>query len=155
MTTTNKKKPSGPAVVDASKEARKLATMILEVLAGSATTSEAAERLGISMPRYYNLELRAINSLISACEPRPKGRVKSEQSVIDELREENARLKKECARNQALLRTAQRTVGISRPKKAEGKGKNGRRRRRNNKPRGLKVIGMLKKQEAAEPVAAN
>ncbi len=155
MSPAKAKKGAGPAVIDASRDARKLASMILEVLAGMRTTTEAAEALGVSLPRYYTLELRAINGLLAACEPRSKGRVKSHQSRVDDLEKEVARLKKECSRHQALLRTAQRAVGLPARAKAAGQGKNGGKRRRRNKPRGLKVVGMLKKQDAGEPAATS
>ena len=41
------KNSSGPAVIDASLEARKLASVILEVLAGMHNTAEAAEMLKV------------------------------------------------------------------------------------------------------------
>jgi len=59
---------------DAGREARRLATLILEVLAGGRTPTEAAQALEISVPRYYQLEGRALRGLVAACEPRPRGR---------------------------------------------------------------------------------
>ena len=47
----SKSKTMGPAVIEASQDARKLASMILEVLAGIQTPTGAAEVLGISRPR--------------------------------------------------------------------------------------------------------
>jgi hypothetical protein len=156
MSPAKAKKGAGPAVIDASRDARRLASMILEVLAGMRTTTEAAEALGVSLPRYYTLEIRAINGLIAACEPRPKGRVKSRQSRIDDLEKENAWLRKECSRHQALLRTAQRAVGVPARAKTAGPGGNGKaKKRRRSKARALKVVGMLKKQDAGEPAATS
>lgn len=142
-----KNKANGPAVIKATRDARQIASMILEVLAGMQTPAEAAEVLGISLPRYYTLELRAINGLIAACEPKPKGRVQSHDSKIEELEKEIARLKKECGRHQALLRSAQRAVGIPDRVKPKLAGKNGGKKRRRIKARGLKVVAMLKKQD--------
>ena len=58
----------------ASREARQLAVVILEVLAGSRTSQQAAQAIGLSLPRYYQLEARAVAGLIGACEARPRGR---------------------------------------------------------------------------------
>src|SRR5262245_6994852 len=57
-------------------EARRLAAVILEVLAGGRTPTEAAQSLGISPPRYYALEQRALTGLVSACRRRQRGRVR-------------------------------------------------------------------------------
>ena len=43
-----------------TKEARQLAMLVLEVLAGAKTPSESADVLGVSLPRYYALETRAL-----------------------------------------------------------------------------------------------
>jgi hypothetical protein len=46
----------------ASREARRVAAMILDVLAGMRSPSEAAEVLSVSVPRYYALERRAVET---------------------------------------------------------------------------------------------
>lgn len=55
-------------------EAKRLAAVVLDVLAGSRTPPQAAETLGVSLPRFYQLEARAVGGLIAACESRPRGR---------------------------------------------------------------------------------
>jgi len=55
----------------ADARARTAAALILEVLAGLRTPGEAAETLGLSLPRYYHLEERAIAGLTAACAPAP------------------------------------------------------------------------------------
>jgi hypothetical protein len=60
---------------DASREARRLAAAILEVLAGVRTPAQAATAVGLSLPRYYQVEGRALQGLLAACEARPRGRV--------------------------------------------------------------------------------
>src|SRR5947209_17562740 len=57
-----------------SREARQRAAAILEVLAGARSPTEAAQALGVSLPRYYLLEARALGGLLAACEPQPPGR---------------------------------------------------------------------------------
>src|SRR4051794_22583 len=62
------------AFAQASPEARRVAAAILEVLAGVQTPGEAATGLGISLPRYYQLEMRAVAGLVVACEDRRRRR---------------------------------------------------------------------------------
>src|SRR5207237_1267514 len=58
---------------EASRQARRLAAMVLEVLAGARTPTEAAQALELCVPRYYQLESRALRGLLAACEPAPPG----------------------------------------------------------------------------------
>src|ERR1700675_2184497 len=53
---------------------RRRAAAVLEVLGGAKRPVEAAENLGIALPSYYLLEARALEGLVSACEPKPRGR---------------------------------------------------------------------------------
>ncbi len=62
------------------------AALILEVLAGVRTPAGAATALGIRLPRCYLLEQRAIQGLISACEPRPVGRTVSTDRRLAQFR---------------------------------------------------------------------
>jgi hypothetical protein len=116
-----------------SAEAKRLAAAILEGLAGVRGPQEASEALGISMTRYYHLETRALQGLVASLEPRPRGRRRSPLVEISVLEREKARLERELKRAQALVRTAQRTIGLPPPRR-EGKlgpdGKPGRRTRR-------------------------
>lgn len=116
-----------------SAQAKRLAAAILEVLAGSRTPTNAAQTLGTSLPRYYLLEQRALQGLLGACEPRPKGRVTTEASKLVALEKQVAHLQRECGRQQALVRAAQRAVGLAPPPPvkpaAPGAGKKGRKRR--------------------------
>ena len=125
--------PQGPRMNEASREARKLAAAILEVMGGARMPSDAAKALSISLPRYYLLESRALNGLLMACEPRRIGRVRSAESELAAAHKEVQQLKQECARYSALVRAAQRTIGLSQPqpiKPAEkGKGKRGLKKR--------------------------
>jgi len=78
--------------VESDGEARRLAAAVLEVLAGGRTPTEAAEVLGVSPPRYYALEQRALKGLVSACRKRPRGRVKTSEWEIEKLRGEGRSL---------------------------------------------------------------
>jgi hypothetical protein len=97
----------------ASAQARKQAAAILEVLAGVRTPTQAAEALGVSLPRYYVLETRAVQGILLACEPRTIGRQATAESALATLRRECEQLRRECGRQQALARTAQRTIGLT------------------------------------------
>src|SRR5262249_22422485 len=69
-----------------SRDAKRLAAAILEVLAGARTPAQAAAALGVSLPRYYHLESRALHGLLAACEPKPKGRVRRPENELAALR---------------------------------------------------------------------
>ena len=52
--------PKPPPEVTASSQARRIAAVLLEVLAGLRATGSAAKELGITPMRYYQIEERAI-----------------------------------------------------------------------------------------------
>jgi hypothetical protein len=98
-----------------SRDANRVAAAILEVLAGVRTPTDAAQALLVSVPRYYQLEQRALEGLIAACEPRRLGRVQTSESRVSALEKEVQRWQQECARQQALVRAAQRSIGLAAP----------------------------------------
>jgi hypothetical protein len=100
-----------------SRETQRIAAAILEVLAGVRTPAAAAAALGIAVPRYYLWEQRALEGLVTACEPRPAGKGQSPQYRIRALEKEVTRLRQECSRQQALVRASQRTIGLTPPPK--------------------------------------
>jgi len=127
-----------------SRDARRQAVAILEVLAGARTPSDAAQALGISLSRYYTVELRALQGLLAACAPRKIGRVRSSQSELALRQQECEQLRRECGRQQALVRAAQRTIGLASPAaptKTEGSSK--KRRKRRPTARALKAVAAL------------
>ena len=135
-----------------SREARRLAAAILEVLAGVRTPVEAAQQLAISVTRYDIDEGRALQGLVAACAPRPRGRVRSADSALVALRRACDQFRRQSARLQALLRLAQRTVGLApapppaaKPDRAEGK----KRRPRKPTARALKAAAALQEAAAA------
>jgi len=135
---------------DASVDARRLAAAILECLAGMRTPGSAAEALKLSLPRYYQLEARALQGMLAACEPRPVGRVKTPASTLATLQRECGRWRQECARQQALVRAMQRAIGLAAPPaKTDGS----KRRKRRPMVRALKAIEGLR--DGPESVAAN
>jgi hypothetical protein len=151
------KKTGGPNLArERSTEARKQAAAILEVLAGARTPTQAAAALAVSLPRYYQLEQRALEGLLAACEPcRHRGRVRTEASVAARLRKENERLQRELGRQQALVRLVQRNVGLAPPAPA-AKDKEAGKKRRRRRPvaRALAVAQRLQQESAAATPAA-
>ena len=109
-------RPKQPArEPQSSREARQLAAVILDVLAGSRTPQQAAEALKLSLPRYYQLEDRALAGLIAACEARPRGRQVEAAAELARANREVERLTRALSRSQALVRLTQRTVGVPAP----------------------------------------
>ena len=144
---------------DASREARRQAAAILEVLSGARTTAEAAAVLGVSLPRYYQIESRAVRGLLAACEAKPKGRQRTAASELTALRQQHVRLQRDLARQQALARMAQRTIGLAapplpKPAKSDRPGKTGKKPRRPKVARALSVAVRLQKDEKDDTVPA-
>jgi hypothetical protein len=108
-------RPKTPLEPAAGRDARRLAAVILDVLAGSRTPQQAAEALSLSLPRYYQLEARALGGLVAACEARPRGRQVEATAELARAGKEVDRLKRELSRYQALVRLTQRTVGVPAP----------------------------------------
>jgi len=118
----------------AGHEAQRLAAAILEVLAGVRTPSQAAEALGVSQARYFQIETRAMQALVAGCEPRPRGPGRNADQELAALKRQHERLQRELSRQQTLVRLAQRTIGLPPPKapvnKPGGKDKTKKRRHR-------------------------
>ena len=132
-----------PLAPQASKEAKRLAAVILEVLAGVRQPSQAAEALQMSLPRYYQVETRALQGLLAACEPRPRGRQPQLAQELATLQQHNARLQREVARQQALVRVAQRAVGVPAAAPAP---KTAGKKKRQRKARALTVAARLRQE---------
>ena len=138
-------------------QANKLAVIVLDVLAGVRVPAQAAQEAGISQQSYYHLEQRVLDAIVRACEPRPRGKTRSPQRQIEALQRQIVRLEQECARQQALVRAAHRTIGLSTPvsKPAAKSTKpteksDGGKRKRSRRPtvRALKAAQMLREAEA-------
>jgi hypothetical protein len=159
-----------PGTSEVGVEAKRLAAVILEVLAGMRTPTGAATVLGIRLPRYYLWEERAVQGLVAACEPRHRGRVVSPDRQLAGLERDLALARRDLARHQALARTAQRALGLPAPAEAhpsaaaggKGKGKSraapsgARPRRRRPTVRALRAARLLRAQDSSgvnSPVA--
>jgi hypothetical protein len=120
------------------------------------TPTQAAADLGTSLPRYYQLETRALEGLVAALEPKPKGKQPLPQNQIAALQRELEQARRACARQQALARVAQRTLAVKltprpktpSPQAAPSKSPEppaGRRRKRRPAVRALKAVQALRK----------
>jgi hypothetical protein len=129
------RKPKKPRVIEAgTSEATRLAVVILEVLAGERSPTDAAQTLSITSPRYYQLETRALKGMVAALEPQPKGKQPSLEGRIARLEQALHASRRDCARQEALVRAAQRSLGIKPTAATDGKlpakDRAGRRKRR-------------------------
>ena len=151
----SKYKAMGPKTLEGSTGAKRSASVILEALSGLRSTTEASEAMEISLSRYYVLETRALQGLITALEPRPKGRQKSPEDDIKRLEREKNRIEREMLRYQSLVRVAQRSIGIEAPGNGKGKSEGGRKVMRKRKPRvrSRQIVSVLREQ-AEESVGA-
>ena len=114
-----------------SRDAKRTAAAILEVLAGQRTPAQAAAALAISLPRYYQLEAGGLRGLLAACEPKPKGRQPNLSADVAALHKHNERLQRELTRQQSLVRLTQRAAGLAAPPPhpATAAGKKARKRK--------------------------
>jgi hypothetical protein len=145
VTKQRSRSSAGPRIAGGSAGARQWAAVILQVLAGEWTPGDGAQSLGVSLPRYYAVESRAMAGLVQACEPRSGKRRRPPEKEVSELKKQVVLLERECARKQALLRVSQRTAGIQAPApKTKGK------RRRRPAVRALKIAAVLREPGVTE-----
>jgi hypothetical protein len=141
--------PGGIALgKDAGHEAQRWAALILDVLAGVRTPSQAAEVLAVSVPRYYQMETRALQALVAGCEAKPRGPGQSAEKELAALRRRQQRLEGELNRQQTLVRLAQRAIGLAPPKtpaKQSDSKDQGKKRRRRPVVRALRAAETLQR----------
>lgn len=147
---------SVPLAPGSTREAKRLAAAILEVFAGLRTPMQAAEALTMSEARYYQIEARAVRGLLDACEAKPRGRQANPQRELAALARENERLRQNLGRQQALVRVAQRTIGLNPPPPPKPAPKTSGKKSRKRKPvvRALSLATRLQ-QEATAPEPAS
>lgn len=151
-----RKHAMGPKAVRGSDAARRLAALLLEAWSGVRSTQSASEAMGVAVTRFYQLEARALQMIVAAMEPRPRGRQRTAESELQKLKAEKQRLLRDVERYQSLYRTAQRALGIAMakpPAKTETPAPGGKRRRGpRKKARGQAVAAELLDQgQAQEP----
>lgn len=131
-----------PVTWASSARAKQITSVVIETFSGAVGTTEAAERLGVSLSRYYQLEAKALQGMLTALEPKPRGKTKTPAKEIQALKAEKKALEQELRRHQALLRAAHRTVGLPAKKKAAAS--SSRRGGRKRGSRGRTVLETLR-----------
>ena len=162
--TTVRKTASGQRLAaPPTSEAQRRAAVILEVLAGLRSAPQAAAALKISVNHYYLLERQALQGLVAACEPRPKGQRVDQQRQLRALERALERSQRDCQRQAALVRATQRAVGLpataSPAETTPGKGRRGKPgksapRRRATSIRALRMARRLSQKSLAQDEAA-
>jgi hypothetical protein len=139
--------PMGAKAVRGSDAARRLAALLLEAWSGVRSTQDASLAMGVALTRFYQLEARALESIVAAMEPRPRGRQVTAAGELEKLRQANQKLKRDAERFAALYRTSQRALGVT-IAKVQAPAKNAapggtRRRGPRKKARGQAVAAVL------------
>lgn len=155
-----RKNPSPSPGAAPGAEAHRRAAVVLEVLAGVRTPSEAAAALKVSVNYYYLVERQAVGGLVAACEPRPKGKRPDHHRQLAALEQALQRSQRDCQRQAALVRATQRAVGLpvtpapdAAADKKTSRGKKGQaaaRRRRPTSVRALRLARTLKEKAVAK-----
>ena len=137
---------SGPKTLEGSDEAKKLACVVIEVLSGIQSPTHASQLLGTSLARYYILETRALQGLITALEPRGRGPQKKVEVELNIALKENKKLQSDLLRSQSLVRTMHRSIGLNAFN--TNKTKTGKKiyTKRKNQVRGKRITSELKTQ---------
>ena len=142
-----RQQPMGAKAVRGSDAARRHAALLLEAWSGVRTTQSASEAMGVAVTRFYQLEARALQMLVSAMEPRSRGRQLTPASELAKLKAEKQRLLRDVERFQSLYRTAQRALGIAvaKPEAKEDTAAAGGKRKRGprKRARGQAVAAVL------------
>ena len=134
-------------------EAQRMAATILEVLGGQRSPPEAAQALAITLPRYYQLEARALEGLVAALGPRPRGKQPALENRIRLLEKQLDAARRQCARQEALVRVTRRTFGLGIPAAPQAAVAGTGRKKRRPMVRALKAARVLQSQAEAEVAA--
>ena len=112
--------------------------------------------LGISAIRYYTLENRALQGMVKALEPRPKGRrMRSPEDAMRQVEKEREQYKREVGRLQTLLRMVRKSVHLQEPRLVRGvESKEKGKKVRKPLKRVEKLIERLKPAESAPAAEA-
>jgi hypothetical protein len=127
-------------------------------LAGVSSPPAAAQALAVSLPRYYQLEARALAGLVAALGPRPKGKQPSLENRVKLLEKQLEVAHRQCARQEALVRLTQRTLGLAvatQPKFARPERDQAGRKKRRPVVRALKAAQALQSQAQAATSGAS
>jgi hypothetical protein len=150
MSGVTKKARPGARPLAGDETGKRSAALVLEVLAGLRSPTEASTALGVTAMRYYVLERRALEGMVQGLAPRPKGKRRRPEDAVAELTREKRRLEREVGRLQALVRAAERTMRLPPPPSRERKPGEKRRARR-PQVRAEKTVLLLRAPAIAAP----
>ena len=138
-------------------EAKRRAAIVLEVLAGMRTPSEAAAALGLSVSCYYLLERKALQGLLGGCQPQPKGvPAPGLERQLARLQKELDKSRQECLRQASLVRATERAMGLPAvakpvgPSKANSGKKGNKAKRRRPTIRAMRAAKTLREDSSLE-----
>jgi len=106
---------------DLDEMARRRTLMILSVLSGEVSVSDAIEQAQISRGFYYDLEERALGAMLSALTPGGETQASSPQSRIAELEERCKKLEQDKRRSDRLLLLTRRVIKPGPVKSVQGR----------------------------------
>ena len=152
MSVVTKRTRPAARPLDGDETAKRNAAVVLEVLAGLRSPTEASTALGVSAMRYYVLERRALEGMVQALGPRPKGKRRRPEAALMEMEREKTRLLREVGRLQALVRAAERTMRLPPPPSRE-RLPGAKRRGRRPQVRAEKTVALLRAPAVTAPEA--
>lgn len=97
--------------VQAEEVAKKRAWAVLQVLSGQMGVTEAAQAGQISVPRYYQLEQKAVVAMVQALSPGAPGGRGTAQEQLGRAKKRLEALETEQARQRQLMRLARKLWG--------------------------------------------
>ncbi len=101
--------------------ARRRCLMILSVLSGEVSVSDAIEKSQISRGFYYDLEERALGAMLLALTPGGETQASSPQARIAQLEERCKKLEQDKRRSERLLFLTRRVIKPGSVKSAKGR----------------------------------
>ena len=117
-----RKKPPLERFEGTDAAARAKVALVLEVLAGTSSITQACREAGLNAMQYYKLEERLVGAMLEAASmPAARGRRMSAAAAATRLAEETEALKQEHRRMKSLVRVSRK---LFRPKGRKG-GKRG------------------------------
>ncbi len=88
------------------------ARIFLSASVGEIPVVKACEQLGISRPRFYELEERALQAFLEALEPKPAGRPPKEPDPTEPLQRQIEKLEKENKKLWLYIKALRQLAGI-------------------------------------------
>lgn len=126
-------------------QARRRVEMVIQVLSGQKTASEAAKQLGVSRKTYYKWEKRFLSATLEAVSEKEAGRPAKE---VDKEKEQLQRQVNELAKQVQILKQTVQIRDLLQPKSLSREGRAPKKRR--GKRRRLKQADLDLEQEGCD-----